>query len=505
MRPLAILKDSLREAWDSKILLVMVIFSMLMLVLVASFSYVPAPPDEALKRVPREFLPVRADHGRVEMPIPPLPIDYSIENFTEVHGASNPAEGTYQFTIKATGHPVSEMADERRRGKKDPAKVDKAKAEDKAKADPKGKDAEPKGKDGEDKDKPIKQDDDSLVVAAAVWHVNSQDAARLSRVIFGLEDAKSLEHLTTRVTDQFLEDFIREKLEFHFNMKIKEVRRKPGPLSGTQEFDVVTAPSDPRSWPHDVQPLFGAFSLKAVIGYNPLGVIVWWVEDKLINGYGAAIAILFGIIVTAFFIPNMLRKGTVDLMISKPISRPTLLLYKYLGGMSFMLILATVNVVGAWIILGMRSGIWNPKFLLVIPVLTFTFGIYYALSTLIGVWTRSIIACILVTCLASGLLYLLAFGYSIYENVKKFPGLKEEIPGWLEMTAEAAHTVLPRTDDLDRITTKLIAEAMTDQDQMRNGLHVKTYPSWGGTVGVSLAWIVGMLGLACWRFSKKDY
>jgi hypothetical protein len=32
-----------------------------------------------------------------------------------------------------------------------------------------------------------------------------------------------------------------------------------------------------------------------------------------------------------------------------------------------------------------------------------------------------------------------------------------------------------------------------------------TYPDWGTSIGMSLVWIAGMLGLACWRFSKKDY
>jgi ABC-type transport system involved in multi-copper enzyme maturation permease subunit len=503
MKPLAILKDSLREAWDSKILLVLIIFSIVMLVFVASFSFVPAPPDEALNRVQKEqgFRMARADHGKADVPLG-LPIDYAIEDFKEVRKASNPAEGEYEFTVKATGHSLKELKDEaeRQQKRRNKGKIDDAKDKEKDKEDKdKKKDPDPKA------EEKAKIEDDTFVMLAAIWHLDSQDAGKLSRALLGLEDPKILDTIVTRINDDMLEVFIREKLEFHLNMSIAKCVRKPGPMYGTQEFVVTTAPSDPRSWPHDVQPLFGAFSMKVVIGYNPLGVIIWWVEDKMINGYGAAIAILFGIIVTAFFIPNMLRKGTVDLMISKPIGRVTLLVYKYLGGLSFMLVLASVNVLGAWIILGVRSGIWNPKFLLVIPVLTFTFAIFYALSTLIGVVTRSIIACILVTIFASGFLYLVAFAYSFYEQVKKFPGLKDEMPAWLDFTAETLHTCLPRTDDLDRITTKLIAECMTDQDQTRNGLHVKTYPSWAGTIIVSLLWIVGLMGLACWRFAKKDY
>ena len=51
-----------------------------------------------------------------------------------------------------------------------------------------------------------------------------------------------------------------------------------------------------------------------------LGYMVYWIENRLINGFGAWIGILLGVIVTSFFIPNMLRKGTVDMLIVKPIT-----------------------------------------------------------------------------------------------------------------------------------------------------------------------------------------
>ena len=36
---------------------------------------------------------------------------------------------------------------------------------------------------------------------------------------------------------------------------------------------------------------------------------------------GAWVALLTGVIITSFFVPNMLRKGTVDLLLVKPIQR----------------------------------------------------------------------------------------------------------------------------------------------------------------------------------------
>ena len=60
------------------------------------------------------------------------------------------------------------------------------------------------------------------------------------------------------------------------------------------------------------------------------------------------VPLLYGVIITGFFIPNMLRKGTLDLLLVKPISRWTLLLYKYVGGLSFIFLNAAVAVIGIW-------------------------------------------------------------------------------------------------------------------------------------------------------------
>ena len=50
---------------------------------------------------------------------------------------------------------------------------------------------------------------------------------------------------------------------------------------------------------------------------------------------------------------------------------------------------------GVWLVLALRSGVWDFSFLIVIPVLTFTFAILYAVSTLAAVLTRSPIVSIL--------------------------------------------------------------------------------------------------------------
>jgi ABC-type transport system involved in multi-copper enzyme maturation permease subunit len=121
-----------------------------------------------------------------------------------------------------------------------------------------------------------------------------------------------------------------------------------------------------------------------------------------------------------------------------------------------------------------------------------------------AVLTRSAVASLLVTLAFSGLLWIVAWLYNEVDRMRNTP-IKEIFPEWVYTTGDVVNGVLPRTRDLDVITTKLIADVMTDNDKQKYSSALLTYPNWGETFGVSLAWIAGMLGLACWRFSRKDF
>ena len=79
------------------------------------------------------------------------------------------------------------------------------------------------------------------------------------------------------------------------------------------------------------------------------------------------VALLIAVILTAFYVPNMLRKGSIDLLISKPIGRTPLLIYKYIGGLTFIFLVSAFTVGGVWLVLALRTGYWDPTFLILIP------------------------------------------------------------------------------------------------------------------------------------------
>ncbi len=101
------------------------------------------------------------------------------------------------------------------------------------------------------------------------------------------------------------------------------------------------------------------------------------------------IGILMSIFSSASFIPVMLEKGNIDLLLSKPISREQLIIGKYLGGVLVVLINIGVLIVGVWLAFSLKFSIWNLNFLFIILTITFTFAILYSVIILFGILTKS--------------------------------------------------------------------------------------------------------------------
>src|SRR4029079_5042566 len=69
----------------------------------------------------------------------------------------------------------------------------------------------------------------------------------------------------------------------------------------------------------------------------------------------------------------------------------------------------------------------------------------------------------------------------------------------------AVHAALPRTTDISHLCDILImSDFLTGSVADSYKLHSSDV-RWGESLLVSTAYIVLFLGLACWRFSRKDY
>lgn len=148
-----------------------------------------------------------------------------------------------------------------------------------------------------------------------------------------------------------------------------------------------------------------------------------WVLDKGVLSIGLLIAIL----ITASLIPEMLQASSLNLLLSKPVTRWGLLIAKFVGGCAFVAILATYLFVGLWFLLGVRIGYWEKAILLSIPVYIFVFAIYFSVSTLIGVLFRNTIVSILLTLLFWVCCWAVGSVYGYFEAGMKGPKITKVI------------------------------------------------------------------------------
>jgi ABC-type transport system involved in multi-copper enzyme maturation permease subunit len=133
-----------------------------------------------------------------------------------------------------------------------------------------------------------------------------------------------------------------------------------------------------------------------------VSLVIPYVFDKFVLSLGLLIAIL----VTANIIPETFDPGSLNLLLSKPISRSALYISKFIGGCSFIALCAVYLFLGVWLWLGLGLGIWDKAFLWSIPLYILVFAIYYSISSLVGLTYRSAIMAIVVT----GLFWAICFG-----------------------------------------------------------------------------------------------
>lgn len=128
-------------------------------------------------------------------------------------------------------------------------------------------------------------------------------------------------------------------------------------------------------------------------------------------------AIILAIISTASVLPEFLSGGSIELSLSKPISRLTLYSAKVLGSLLFVFAQTSVGVGAAVLLLGFLHGLWLPNALLAIPFITLQFFYLYSFSALLAVITRSTLACLLGTAVFWFLIFLVQFASNRLDEV----------------------------------------------------------------------------------------
>jgi len=213
------------------------------------------------------------------------------------------------------------------------------------------------------------------------------------------------------------------------------------------------------------------------VGVNPTSkdaqvFVIQGLQTLLVETMAGNFGILLSLAATAFFVPRMLEKGEADTLFSKPVSRFVLLVSRYLSGVLFVGVLSFVLVLGVHLGLLLRSGYSDPGFLWGALTLVYVFAIVHAFSTVIGVFTRSAVAALLISILFYGANGAAQSVWIFKEHVmaqsreahdagedSEIAQFAEEMerPVWsfLITSLDVIHYAMPKTSDADVLTRKL--------------------------------------------------
>ena len=210
--------------------------------------------------------------------------------------------------------------------------------------------------------------------------------------------------------------------------------------------------------------------------------------DRLVRGvYGGIATFLYSwgmflaVFASAGLIPSVLEPGRIELLLSKPVSRTHILLGRFAGNVLVVSCNVTFLVLGIWTILGIKTGIWSPNFLISIATTIFAFAVLLSVVVLIGVLFESTALSTMVT------VALMIMSPILAQTGTMLKLLSSE---WSRQIWRTLYYTLPKVYDLGKMTLDAI------QSREFNGY----MPIWtSGVFGVVV------LALALWVFARRDF
>jgi ABC-type transport system involved in multi-copper enzyme maturation permease subunit len=240
--------------------------------------------------------------------------------------------------------------------------------------------------------------------------------------------------------------------------------------------------------------LFGAFRVR----YRH------YVEDAvlflqfLLAGFVAdAAGVLMALVWTAGFVPGFLEPSGAAVLLGKPVPRWSLLLGKYLGVVVFVGLQAALFVVGTWAALGLRTGVWTPQYLVCVPLLVLHFAVFFSVSTLLAVLTRSTVVSVV---------GVLAFWMACWAVNNSWHAWQVADASATPVLNVAGYWLLPKPADLNW----LLFELLGARDHIGRVLH---YPVLEGadashlvfSLLSSLLFAAGVVACSAYRFVRAQY
>ncbi len=209
---------------------------------------------------------------------------------------------------------------------------------------------------------------------------------------------------------------------------------------------------------------FGAFTVAdpVLVKGSPqaASVMAAIVSNFLIGTYIGWMGVVVFLVVTAGIFPSFVESRAIEVVLGKPMSRASVFLGKYTGGLVFVLVQATYFVVLTFLVLRFQLGIWLWGYLWSIPLLVILFSYIYCVSVLLAIWSRSAMMALI----CALLFWVSIAGVTIMERQC---GLSRDVRdegvvlAWSERdkigkASLVMSTIMPKTDDICMIAGQLM-------------------------------------------------
>jgi len=147
------------------------------------------------------------------------------------------------------------------------------------------------------------------------------------------------------------------------------------------------------------------------------------IYSVLVTIWLAWVATILALISTCSIFPEFVSEGSIELSLSKPITRIRLFMMKYLVSMLFVMLQVSIFCLGIFLCVGLRLGEWNWMIFVAIPIVTLFYSYLFAVTVLVGMMTKSGIAALLVT----GVFWMTLFSVSVSEGLLTMIVTRKEV------------------------------------------------------------------------------
>ncbi len=194
-------------------------------------------------------------------------------------------------------------------------------------------------------------------------------------------------------------------------------------------------------------------AISTIFGGNEQWESIRQFEEIIINLEAGIAIVIFtlglflSIFSTADLIPSMMLKGRLDLYLSKSISRVQLLIGKFTGALLVVILNIVYAIVGLWLVIGLKTGIWNVNFLYSGVTIIFMYTVIFTIVLLIGLLSRSTAVIVIAT-------YMIISASPLLANRQEIFLLP--IARWVEHVLDFFYWILPKYSETAIITKDLV-------------------------------------------------